>query len=62
MNEYAKIILPVVLTGIGAVLWTLIGSVADIKKTQVASQEYIYRIEQLEIKVKSIENRYYKKD
>jgi len=56
MNEWAKVIIPVVLTGLGAVVWALIVRVDKIQETQVASKEYIYRIKQNELKIKELKN------
>ena len=51
MDDWLKILVPVLLTAIGALVIGIMADINRIDNIQISSQEYIYRIEQLEIQV-----------
>jgi len=58
MNDWLKVILPVFLTAIGALIFGLFNQVADIKRVQLDSQVWTYRIEQNELEIKKLQGKY----
>jgi len=57
MNEWLKIALPILLTAMLSIMYGIFERVTRIEETQIASRVYVYRIEQLELKVKVMEKR-----
>lgn len=56
MEEWAKVVLPVILTGLMASIYGLYSDVAGIKEHQAGSEVYIYRLRQVELEVDAIKN------
>ena len=57
MNDWLKVIVPIFLTAIGAIMFGLFNQVADIKKVQLDSQVWTYRIEQNELEIKKLKDK-----
>jgi len=57
MNEALKLIIPVLLTGLGVVVFSLYSDVGEIEKKQASGEEYVYRIEQLELSVRELQEK-----
>jgi len=55
MSELAKIIIPVMLTAILAIIAGIMADIDRIESKQQSSAVYIFRIEQNEIKIKELE-------
>ncbi len=55
MNEWVKIIVPIVLTGLGAMVIGLFNEVNTIKETQIEGKTWTYRIEQNELKINKLQ-------
>ena len=56
MEEWAKVIVPVILTGLLASIYELYSDVAGIKEHQASSEVYMYRLRQVEREVDAIKN------
>ena len=54
MDDMFKIILPVLLTGLGVIVFSLYADIGEISQRQAASDQCIYRLEQVEMKVKEL--------
>jgi len=57
MNDWLKVIVPIFLTAIGAIMFGLFNQVADIKKVQLDGQVWTYRIEQNELEIKKLKDK-----
>ena len=55
MNEWLKIIVPVIITGLGAIVIGLFSEVERIKETQIEGKTWTYRIEQNELKINKLQ-------
>jgi len=55
VNEWVKIIVPIVLTGLGAMVIGLFNEVNTIKETQIEGKTWTYRIEQNELKINKLQ-------
>jgi len=55
VSEWLKVIVPILITGLGAVVIGLFNDVKDIRSTQLEGKTWIYRIEQNEVKIKALE-------
>jgi len=55
MNDWLKIIVPIVLTGSGIMMYSLFTEIHRIEDKLLEGDLVIYRIEQLEIKVKELQ-------
>ena len=60
MNEWLKIIVPLILTALGILVFDVIADINIIKNKQSEAQQYVYRVKQLELKVQKIENLFHK--
>ena len=56
MNDWLKVIVPVLLTAMMAIIFNLFNKVSHIQETQVQSRVWTYRIEQNEIEIKKLQN------
>ena len=56
MNDWAKVLVPIIMTAMGAVIFGLFADVKRINETQMEGQLYIYRIQQLELRVEELED------
>ncbi|RKZ46093.1 MAG: hypothetical protein DRQ58_09285 [Gammaproteobacteria bacterium] len=57
MDDWLKVVVPVLLTGIGAMIFNLYSDVSELHATLLGNKEYIYRIQQNEIKIDKLEKR-----
>lgn len=57
MNEWLKIILPVLLTGLGVLVWDISGKVANIEKDMAERMKYLVVFEHLRKDVDDHEER-----
>ena len=57
MNEWSKVLVPILLTAIGVMVFDLFGEIKDIKEHQIKSNVWIYRVEQNEMKIKVLEEK-----
>ena len=55
MEDWLKIIVPVIVTGMGVIIFELFSDVRRLESTLLGNKEYIYRIEQNEIKIKELQ-------
>jgi len=57
MDDWLKVVVPVLLTGVGAMIINLYSDVSELQATLLGNNEYIYRIQQNEIKIDKLEKR-----
>jgi len=57
MNEWAKILIPIVITAMGILVANMLMDIKNIKVTQIKSEMWIYRVEQNELKIKHLEEK-----
>lgn len=57
MDDWLKVVVPVLLTGVGAMIINLYSDVSELHATLLGNKEYIYRIQQNEIKIDKLEKR-----
>ena len=57
ISEWIKILLPVILTGLGVMVVELFSDVKNIEQRQEAGKVYVYRLGQVELKVKELDLR-----
>jgi len=57
MNEWAKILIPIVITAMGILVANMLMDIKSIKVTQIKSEMWIYRVEQNELKIKHLEEK-----
>lgn len=55
MNDWLKVMVPVLITAIGVMILNLYDDVKDIRDSQIRSKTWIYRIEQNEHKIKVLQ-------
>ena len=55
MDEWLKVIVPIVITGLGAIVIGLFSEVERIKETQIEGKTWTYRIEQNELKINKLQ-------
>jgi len=57
MNEWAKILIPILITAMGILVANMLMDIKNIKVTQIKSEMWIYRVEQNELKIKHLEEK-----
>ena len=57
MNEWAKILIPILITAMGILVANMLMDIKSIKVTQIKSEMWIYRVEQNELKIKHLEEK-----
>jgi len=57
MNEWAKILIPIVITAMGILVANMLMDIKTIKLTQIKSEIWMYRVEQNELKIKHLEEK-----
>jgi len=55
VDEWLKVIVPIVITGLGAIVIGLFSEVERIKETQIEGKTWTYRIEQNELKINKLQ-------
>jgi len=57
MNEWAKILIPILITAMGILVANMLMDIKTIKLTQIKSEIWMYRVEQNELKIKHLEEK-----
>ena len=57
MNEWAKILIPILITAMGILVANMLMDIKNIKVTQIKSEIWMYRVEQNELKIKHLEEK-----
>jgi len=61
MSDWLKVLVPIVLTGMGAIIFGLFNDVKRINATQLEGQTWMYRIEQNELKIGKLQTEHDRK-
>ena len=57
MNDWLKVLVPGLLTGIGVLIFTIVNDITEMKQTQISAGTWFYRIEQAEVDIQELKDR-----